>query len=100
MAEAERSLVRAFEFDPASPAVAVNLAEVLYRNQQLDRARFYIRRVNAQEDQSNAQSLWLALRIERRLGNTIAVDDLAQQLRRRHAQTLETQALDAGRFDE
>ena len=100
MAEAERSLVRAFEFDPASPAVAVNLAEVLYRNQQLDRARFYIRRVNAQEDQTNAQSLWLALRIERRLGNTIAVDDLAQQLRRRYAQTLETQALDAGRFDE
>ena len=100
MAEAERSLVRAFEFDPASPAVAVNLAEVLYRNQQLDRARFYIRRVNGQEDQSNAQSLWLALRIERRLGNSVAVDDLAQQLRRRYAQTLETQALDAGRFDE
>lgn len=100
MAEAERSLVKAFEFDPSSPAVSVNLAEVLYRNNQLDRARFYIRRVNAQEDQANAQSLWLALRIERRLGNPIAVDELAQQLRRRHAQTPETQALDAGRFDE
>lgn len=100
MAEAERSLVKAFEFDPSSPAVAVNLAEVLYRNNQLDRARFYIRRVNAQEELTNAQSLWLALRIERRLGNSIAVDELAQQLRRRHARSPETQALDAGRFDE
>ena len=100
MVEAERSLSRAFEFDPSSAPVAVNLAEVLYRNKQLDRARFYIRRVNAQEDQVNAQSLWLGLRIERRLGNSIAVDDLAQQLRRRHAQAPETQALDAGRFDE
>lgn len=100
MVEAERSLAKAFEFDPASPAVAVNLAEVLYRNKQLDRARFYIRRVNAQPEQSNAQSLWLELRIERRLGNSVAVDDLSQQLRRRHAQSQETQALDAGRFDE
>lgn len=100
MVEAERSLARAFEYDPSSAAVAVNLAEVLYRNKQLDRARFYIRRVNAQEDQVNAQSLWLGLRIERKLGNSIAVDEMAQQLRRRHPQTVETQALDAGRFDE
>ena len=100
MAEAEHSLAKAFEYDPGSPAVAVNLAEVLYRNKQFDRARFYIRRVNDQAEQSNAQSLWLALRIERRLGNSVAVDDLSQQLRRRHSQSPETQALDAGRYDE
>jgi type IV pilus assembly protein PilF len=100
MDQAERSLAKAFELDPSSPAVAVNLAEVLYRNKQFDRARFYARRVNAQPEQSNAQSLWLELRIERRLGNTVAVDDLSQMLRRRYAQSPETQALDAGRFDE
>lgn len=100
MAEAERSLVKAFEFDPASPAIAVNLAEVLYRNGQLERARFYIKRVNAQPEQSNAQSLWLELRIERRLGNSVAVSDLNQALRRRYPASPELQALDTGRFDE
>ncbi|MDN3923022.1 type IV pilus biogenesis/stability protein PilW [Roseateles violae] len=100
MDAAERSLAKAFEYDPASPAVAVNLAEALYRNKQFDRARFYIRRVNAQPEQSNAQSLWLELRIERKLGHGVAVDELAQQLRKQHAQSPETQALNAGRFDE
>jgi type IV pilus assembly protein PilF len=100
MLAAERSLARAFELDPGSPAIAVNLAEVLYRNQALERARFYIKRVNAQAEQANAQSLWLQLRIERKLGNTLAADELALQLRRRHPQSPETQALDGGRYDE
>jgi type IV pilus assembly protein PilF len=100
MAEAERSLVKAFEFDPGSPAVAINLAEVLYRNKQYERARFYVRRVNSQPEQSNAQSLWLELRIERRLGNMAVFDELSQKMRRQYAQSPETQALNAGRFDE
>ena len=98
--EAEQSLQKAFEFDPASPAVAYNFADVLYRGKQYERARFYIRRVNAQTEQSNAQSLWLALRIERRLDNSAGVDELSQLLRRRHPQSPELQALDGGRFDE
>ncbi|MFN3305143.1 MAG: type IV pilus biogenesis/stability protein PilW [Roseateles sp.] len=96
---AEKTLSRAFELDPASPAVAVNLSEVLFRNNELERARFYVKRVNDQPEQANAQSLWLLLRIERKLGNTAAVDDLALQLRRKHPQAPETQALDAGRYD-
>lgn len=97
---AQASLSKAFEYDAGNPAVAVNLAEVLYRNKQYERARFYIRRVNAQQEQSNAQSLWLALRIERRLDNPAGVEELSQLLRRRHPQSPELQALDGGRFDE
>ncbi|MCV2363779.1 type IV pilus biogenesis/stability protein PilW [Paucibacter sp. DJ1R-11] len=100
LADAEASLVKAFEFDPANPAVAVNLAEVLYRNQQFERARFYINRVNAQSEQSNAQTLWLALRIERRMNNQSGVEQLSQLLRRRHPQSPELQAFNNGRFDE
>ncbi len=100
MDEAQRNLAKAFEYDPASPAVSVNLAEVLYRNKEYERARFYIKRVNAQAEQANAQTLWLALRVERRLGNSVAVDELGQQLRKSYAQSPEAQALDAGRFDE
>lgn len=97
---AERSLSKAFEMDPANPAVALNLAEVLYHQQQYERARFYARRINAQADLVNAQSLWLELRIERKLNNGVVVDDLSQQLRRRFSDAVETQRLRDGRFDE
>jgi type IV pilus assembly protein PilF len=97
---AEKTLSRAFELDPGSPAVAVNLSEVLFRNHELERARFYVKRVNAQPDQINAQSLWLQLRIERTLGNTSLVEELGLQMRRKYPQAPETQSLDAGRYDE
>ncbi len=97
---AERSLSKAFELEPGNPAVALNLAEVLYRQQQYERARFYVRRINTQADFVNAQSLWLELRIERRLNNGVAVDDLSQQLRRRFSDAAETQRLRDGRFDD
>ncbi len=100
MKAAETSLSRAFELDAGNPAIAVNLAEVLYRNGEAERARFYVKRVNASAELANAQSLWLQLRIERRLGNTATVEDLAEQLHKRYRGTPETQALDLGRFDD
>ncbi len=100
MGEAELSLAQAFALDPANPAVAVNLAEGLYRNNNLERARFYSKRVLAQNEPSNASSLWLALRIDKRLGNNLAVDEYSQLLRRSHPQSPETQALKNGQFYE
>lgn len=100
LVKAEQSLAKAFEFDPSSPVVQVNLAEVLLRQGQLERARFYARRVNAKADQVNASSLWLELRIERRLGNAANVEELGQQLRRRFPASAEVAALNSGRFDE
>jgi Tfp pilus assembly protein PilF len=73
---------------------------LLFRNRELERARFYVKRVNSQPEQVNAQSLWLQLRIERKLGNSGTVDDLAMQMRRKYPQAPETQSLDAGRYDE
>jgi type IV pilus assembly protein PilF len=97
---AEKTLLKAFEFDPGNPAVAYNLADVLYRNGQFERARFYIKRLNAQPEQSNAQSLWLGLRIERRIGDSVAVSDLGRQLHQRFPEAPETQALNAEKFDD
>lgn len=98
--DAERKLGRAYELDPSNPTTALNLSEVLYRRGQYERARFYIRRVNQREDLSNAQTLWLALRIENRLGNRGGVDDIGRQLRNRFPQAPETQAFERGRLDE
>jgi type IV pilus biogenesis/stability protein PilW len=46
--EAERTLSRSYELDPANPVTAFNLSEVLLRRGELERARFYVRRINAQ----------------------------------------------------
>ena len=98
--EAERKLARAYELDPTNPSTALNLSEVLYKRGDYERARFYIRRVNVREDLSNAQTLWLALRVEHRLGNRGAMDEFGRQLRNRFPQAAETLAYDRGRFDD
>lgn len=98
--EAEKTLVRSYEMDPGNPATAYNLASVLYRRGELERARFYIRRVNNVSTQVTAESLWLAVRIEHRLGNLGGRDELATQLRSRFPAARETNALELGRFDE
>jgi type IV pilus assembly protein PilF len=98
--DAERTLMHAYELDPSSPVTAVNLAEVLYRRGEYERARFYIGRVNDVPEQVNAQSLWLAARVENRLGNRIRVQQLGGELRNRFPQAPETLAFERGRFDE
>ncbi len=97
---AQVHLSKAFEADPGNPTIAMNLGEVLYRQGEYERARFYARRVNSNVEQANAASLWLELRIERRMGNAANMEDLGQQLRRKYPQAAETQALNNGRFDE
>jgi len=98
--QAEGTLIRSYELDPANPATAVNLAEVLYHRGEYERARFYVRRVNANADVANAQTLWLAARIEERLGNRQGAQDFGTQLRNRFPQSPEAAAFDQGRFNE
>jgi type IV pilus assembly protein PilF len=99
-ADAERTLSRSYELDPANPVTAYNLGEVLLKRGELERARFYVRRVNAVPEQVSAQSLWLAIRIERRLGNQEQVLDFGRQLRERFPQSTEALQYERGRFDD
>lgn len=98
--EAERTLARAYALEPGNPAVAVNLSEVLYRKGDVERARFYIRRVNAVPNFVSAQTLWLAARIENKIGNAQGAADFSEQLRNRFPQSPEATALAEGRFNE
>ena len=100
LAESEATLVRAYQLDPANPSTSVNLAEVLYRRGDYERARFYIRRVNANPDFAGAQTLWLAARIEQRLGNRSGARELGEQLRRRFPDSREAGSFERGSFDE
>jgi type IV pilus assembly protein PilF len=99
-ADAERSLARSYELDPSNPVTAVNLADVLYRRGEYERARFYIGRVNAVQELSNAQTLWLAVRIENKAGNARAARDIGRQLRNRFPQAPEAVLFERGRFDD
>lgn len=96
----EQKLTRAYELDAANPTVALNLAEVLYRRREYERARFYVRRVNQSDELSSAASLWLAARIEHRLDNRAGIETLGRQLRNRFPQAPETSAFERGHFDD
>jgi type IV pilus assembly protein PilF len=98
--EAESTLSRAYEVDASNPVVAYNLADVLYRRAEFERARFYMRRINQSDSYSNAQTLWLAARIEHKMGNKPGANTFGNQLRTRFPQAPETVAFERGRFDE
>jgi len=98
--DAERVLSRAYELDPGNPSTAVNLAEVLLRRGEPERARFYIRRVNSAPALVSAQTLWLAARIENKLGNQTGVQELGAQLRNRFRESREAVAFERGQFNE
>jgi len=100
LAESEATLVRAYQLDSANPFTATNLSEVLYRRGEYERARFYIRRVNSQPDVANAQTLWLAARIENKLGNRQGVSEFGAQLRNRFPDSREASLFARRAFDE
>lgn len=98
-ADAERSLTRAYELDAANPITGYNLANLLYQRGDLSRAQFYIRRLNNSE-LANAETLWLGIKVERRLNDRVAMGQLGDQLKRRFPQSREVLAYERGAFDE
>jgi len=98
-AEAERSLARSYEMDAGNPITGYNLANLLYKRGELVRAQFYIRRLNNSQ-LANAETLWLGIKIERSLKDQVAMNQLAQQLRRRFGQSREAAAYERRAFDE
>jgi len=97
---AERTLTRSYELDPANPATAFSLGEVLFQLKEYERVRFYLRRLNAQPATANAQTLWLAARVEQRLGNAAGMRELGDQLRQRFPDSREALSFERGQFDE
>lgn len=96
---AERSLAKAYELDAANPITGYNLANLLYQRGDFKRSQFYIRRLNNGEF-ANAESLWLGIKIERKLGDTVAMGQLSGQLKRRFPQSSELFALEKGVFND
>lgn len=97
--EAQASFARAYELDPSNAYVGYNLANLEFQRGENTQAQFVIRRINNSE-QANSETLWLGIKVERRLGNTQAADQLAQQLQRRFPRSKELASYQRGAFDE
>lgn len=97
--EAEQSFLKAYEVDAANPVVGYHLAALLLRRNELTRAQFYIRRLNNGEF-ANSESLWLGIKVERALGDSVAMRQLAGQLRKRFPDSRELGAYERGAFNE
>jgi type IV pilus assembly protein PilF len=97
--DAERSLARSYELDGTNPVTGYNLARLLYRKGDYSKAQSYIRRLNNSE-YANAETLWLGIKVERRLDDSTAMRQLGEQLKKRFAQSREATAYDRSSFDE
>jgi type IV pilus assembly protein PilF len=89
---------RALRIDPNMAPALLNLALLNYRRGNLAVAKTYAARLNKAADPT-AESLWLALRIERKLGDRGAEASLAAQLRRNFSGSHEFQELQKGNFE-
>jgi type IV pilus assembly protein PilF len=96
--DAEAFFERALKLEPDEPVSLLHLGQIRYRQGNIGEARKLVARHNKLVEPS-AQSLWLALRIERKLGERVAEQSFANQLRRRFPESTEYRALQRGQYD-
>lgn len=101
-ASAERYLLQAMQLTPDLPATNANLARVYFEKGDYVRANFYITRLGkvAKMESLTADVLWLAIKVQHKLGDTDAEAGWATQLRRHHSASAEYAAYQRGAFDE
>lgn len=97
-AAAQDFFQRALSVRPNQPQALYQLAELSFLSSNFAAAQGYLRRLS-HVSPANAEILWLGLRVERKLGNTLAEASYAQQLRKNFPESREAVALKAGRFE-
>jgi type IV pilus assembly protein PilF len=98
-AAAERYFSQAFKLEPGNLATNENLGRLYYASRDYPRAQFYVGRLTKAEAVAPGV-LWLAIKIERKLGDQGAEASLVTQLRRRYPNSAEYAAYQRGAFDE
>lgn len=96
---AEQAFIRAVQIDGSNVRALYNLADIAYRNGNYPRAREWMSALQSRLPDTGAEVVWLALRIERKLGNKQGETDYAIKLRRNHMASDEYQALMQGKYD-
>lgn len=96
-AAAEPYFIRALEADDTNLPAIYHLASITYRRGAYEAARRYVAALH-KLGEPTAESLWLGIRVERRLGDRAAEATLVQQLRRRFPASPEFQAFQQGQY--
>ena len=96
--DAEEFFQRALRLEPDEPASLLQLGQIRYRQGNMPEARKLVSRFNKLVTPT-PESLWLALRVERKLGQRVAERSFATELRRRYPGSPEYQALQRGELD-
>jgi type IV pilus assembly protein PilF len=96
--DAEDYFQRALRLEPDDPASLLYLGQIRYQQGNVADARKLVARYNKLVTPT-AESLWLALRIERKGGERVSETGYATQLRRRFPGSPEYQALQRGQFE-
>ena len=97
--EGRKNLVRAYEIDPGNPLLGYNLALAMADSGEWVRAQFYVGRVHAAGVRT-AESLWLAIKAEHRLGDGASLAQLGSQLRAQFPASPQAQWYERKAFDE
>lgn len=97
-AAAETEFRRAVQLDPANAPALFQLASIAYRRGAFEVARNFLVQLH-QQSEPTAQSVWLGVRTERRLGNREAESSYVAQLRGRFADSAEHRAMNQGNFE-
>ena len=99
LAAAELYYLRATKRAPDHGSALLGMAEVHYRQGRYLAARVLLRRLT-ETSEAGAQTLWLGVRVERRLGDREAEANYGAQLRRRYPESMQTQWLMTSQYDQ
>jgi type IV pilus assembly protein PilF len=95
--QAEQFLRRALALSPDLPQALYHMADLQFINAEYESAEGFITR-HLQTVVPGPDALWLAARIEYKLGNMVAVESYGAQLNRRFPAAEQTSAFNLGRF--
>jgi type IV pilus assembly protein PilF len=96
--EAEEMAQRSLKINPRDARANLLMAEIRYRQGADQEAQTWLRRFG-EVSPPTAASLWLGVRIERKLGQQLNEASLASQLRKRFPGSPEYQKLQRGEYD-
>ncbi len=98
LALAEASFIRALKLQPDNPKALVKMAGLSFRKGKLTETQRFLTR-HSEIAPPTAESLWLSLRLERKLGDRAQEAAYGLQLRKRFPDSEETRLLLTGKYE-
>ena len=96
--QAEEYFRRALRIAPDDPNIHLQLAELNYSRNNLPQAKLHLTRV-MELPNPNAEVLWLAVRMDRKMGDRNAEASNALKLKQRYPESREAKLLKSGKYD-